>query len=158
MDITKRQITKIAREVNKFTIRTMRSEGIGTAEFDVLHAIRKNPGITQAGVCKITGHDKGAVARETANLESKGYINREDNDSDGRSKLLYATKKANKLKTSKAHIESAFYEWLIDQLPENDKADFSRILDVIYENCKKESLLDFANMEKVMKASNKDEE
>ncbi len=50
MDATKRKITKIAREVSKFTVRTMRAEGIGAGEFDVLHAVRKNPGITQAGV------------------------------------------------------------------------------------------------------------
>lgn len=71
MDITERKITKIAREVSKFTVRTLRAEGIGPGEFDVLHVIRKNPGITQSGVCRITGFDKGAVARQTASLEAK---------------------------------------------------------------------------------------
>ena len=61
MDITERKITKIAREVSKFTVRTLCAEGIGPGEFDVLHAIRKNPGITQSGVCR-TGFDKGAAA------------------------------------------------------------------------------------------------
>ena len=112
MDATKRKITKIAREVSKFTVRTMRAEGIGAGEFDVLHAVRKNPGITQAGVCRITGLDKGAVARQTANLEAKGYLERRENPGDGRSRLLYATEKAESLKNSKAQIETAFYEWL----------------------------------------------
>lgn len=31
MDRTKRYITKIAREVNKFTLQTMKEDGIGTA-------------------------------------------------------------------------------------------------------------------------------
>ena len=44
MDDTKRQITKIAREVGKFTVQTMKEEGIGTAEFDVIHLVRHNPG------------------------------------------------------------------------------------------------------------------
>ena len=52
--------------MSKFTVRTLRAEGIGPGKFDVLHAIRKNPGITQAGVCRITGFDKGAVARQAA--------------------------------------------------------------------------------------------
>ena len=86
MDITKRKITKIAREVSKFTVRTLRAEGVGPGEFDVLHAIRKNPGITQAGVCRITGFDKGAVARQTASLEAKDYLRREANPADGRSR------------------------------------------------------------------------
>ena len=32
MDITERKITKIAREVSKFTVRTLRAEGIGQGE------------------------------------------------------------------------------------------------------------------------------
>ena len=58
MDITKRQITKIAREVSKFTIRTLREDGIGTAEFDVIHAIRKNPGIHRQACAKSWGSIK----------------------------------------------------------------------------------------------------
>ena len=50
MDSTQRQITKIAREVSKFTVNTMKEEGIGTAEFDFIHLVRHNPGITQAQV------------------------------------------------------------------------------------------------------------
>lgn len=94
MDITRRKITKIAREVSKFTVRTLRAEGVGPGKFDVLHAIRQNPGITQAGVCRITGFDKGAVARQTASLEAKGYLRREANPADGRSRCLYATAQA----------------------------------------------------------------
>lgn len=62
MDLTRRRITKIAREVSKFTVRTLKAEGIGASEFDVIHAVRKNPGITQAEICRILGTDKGAVA------------------------------------------------------------------------------------------------
>lgn len=118
MDITKRKITKIAREVSKFTVRTLRAEGVGPGEFDVLHAIRKNPGITQAGVCRITGFDKGAVARQTASLEAKDYLRREANPADGRSRCLYATAQAERLKSSKAAVETQFYDWLLAPLTE----------------------------------------
>ena len=50
MDQTGRKITKIAREVGKFTVQTMKEEGIGTAEFDFIHLVRHNPGITQTEV------------------------------------------------------------------------------------------------------------
>ena len=108
MDITKRRITKIAREVSRFAVRTLRRDGVGSGEFDVIHAIRKNPGITQAKICEITGLDKGAVTRQTANLEEKGYLIRKENPADGRSRLLFATEKAEQLKNSKAHIEAKF--------------------------------------------------
>ena len=68
-DKTARQITKIAREVSKFTTRTLKTEGIGAAELDFIHVVRKNPGITQAGVRSVLGIDKGACARRAANLE-----------------------------------------------------------------------------------------
>lgn len=158
MDATKRQITKIAREVSKFTVRTMRREGVGSGEFDVIHAIRKNPGITQAGVCEITGLDKGAVARQTANLEAKGYLIRRENPADGRSRLLFATEKAERLKNSKAHIESQFYEWLLEALSEEERAEFARVLDILYHRCKAESKAEFPEMSKIIKEGESNEQ
>lgn len=158
MDATKRQITKIAREVSKFTVRTMRREGVGSGEFDVINAIRKNPGITQAGVCEITGLDKGAVARQTANLEAKGYLIRRENPADGRSRLLFATEKAERLKNSKAHIESQFYEWLLEGLSEEERAEFARLLDILYFRCKAESKAEFPEMSKIIKEGESNEQ
>lgn len=71
MDESGRKITKIAREAGKFTLKMMKEEGIGTAEFDFIHFIRHNPGVTQAKVREQLKIDKGAAARRAANLESK---------------------------------------------------------------------------------------
>ncbi len=158
MDVTNRMLTKIAREVSKFTVRTLREDGIGAGEFDVIHAIRKNPGITQAEVCRITGLDKGAVARQTLNLEKKGYLTRRENENDGRSRLLYATEKAQRLKNSKTEIESKFYEWLLLPLSEEDKQEFVRILSVIYHRCKEESKAGFPEMMEFVKEGAQDED
>lgn len=146
MDITQRKITKIAREVGKFTVRTMKADGVGTAEFDLIHVVRKNPGITQAEICRILGADKGAVAKQTANLEVKGYLRREENPTDGRSQLIFPTEQAQRLKNSKAHIETAFYEWLIEALSPEDQVEFARLLDILYLRCKAESKEGFLNM------------
>ena len=146
MDITERKITKIAREVSKFTVRTLRAEGIGPGEFDVLHVIRKNPGITQSGVCRITGFDKGAVARQAASLEAKGYLIRQANPKDGRSQLLFATEKAEGLRNSKAQVETTFYEWLLAELPEAEKIAFCKTLDTIYRRSKQESRAGFPHI------------
>ena len=101
MDATERKMTKTAREVSKFTVQTMKEDGIGTAEFDFFHLVRHNPGITQAAVREQLKIDKGAAARRAASLESKGYLYRKPNPADGRSQLLYATEKAEQLKNSK---------------------------------------------------------
>ena len=107
-----RKITKIAREVSKFTVQAMKEDGIGTAEFDFVHLLRHHPGLTQAQVREELKIDKGAAARRAASLEAKGYIIRKENPEDGRSQLLYATEKAQSLRNSKASIETVFYDWL----------------------------------------------
>lgn len=143
MDATKRQITKIAREISKFTARTLRADGVGTAEFDFIHTVRHRPGITQAGVCEVLAIDKGAAARMAANLEAKGYLVRRDNPDDGRSRLLFATEKAQALKNSKAWVEAQCYEWLLAGLSEADSAVFVRLLDTLYLRSKQESRAGF---------------
>lgn len=146
MDASKRQITKIAREAAKLTLLTMREDGIGSAEFDFIHLVRHNPGITQAEIREKLKIDKGAAARRAASLESKGLLIRRKNPQDGRSRLLYATEKAEKLKNSKVSIETAFYEWLLAELPEEERTHFCRVLNTLYERSKKESRNGFPNV------------
>lgn len=146
MDLTKRQITKIAREASKLAGRLLRDQGVGTAEFDVIHVIRKNPGITQAGIREVLAIDKGALARQIASLEAKGFLMRRDNPQDRRSQLLYATDKADQLKSSKAYIESTYYAWLLDGLPLQERQQFAQLLDVIYHRSKEESKAGFAEV------------
>lgn len=146
MDNSKRQITKIAREASKLTVQLMKAEGIGTAEFDFIHLVRHNPGITQAEVREKLKIDKGAAARRAASLEAKGLLVREKNPDDGRSQLLFATEEAEKLKNSKVSIETAFYEWLTEELPQEDCREFCRILNTLYDRSKCESRAGFPNV------------
>ena len=92
------------------------------------------------------------MAKQTANLEVKGYLRREDNPADGRSQLIYPTERAQRLKNSKAHIEAAFYEWLLSSLEESERREFARLLDVLYRKCKEESKADFPNMKRRMES------
>ena len=64
MDLTERKITKIAREASKLAVRTLKEDGIGTAEYDFIHLVRHHPGITQAEVREQLRVDKGAAARK----------------------------------------------------------------------------------------------
>ena len=134
MDPTKRQITKIAEEVSSYTVHKMKDEGIGTAEFDFIHAVGvRHPGITQSELRDLLKIDKGAAARRAASLEAKGYLIRQDNPDDGRSQLLYATETSEELKNSKAKIEAVFYEWLLSSLSDAGRTEFCRILDLLYQ-------------------------
>lgn len=150
MEQTGRKITKIAREVSKFTVQTMKEDGVGTAEFDFIHLVRHNPGITQAKVREQLKIDKGAAARRAASLEAKGYLERRPNPKDGRSQMLYATPKAESLKNSKAYIESVFYEWLIAELPAEERDAFCQTLDTLYWRSKRQSRAGFPDVSQII--------
>ena len=155
MDPTERKITKIAREAGKFTVQAMKEEGIGTAEFDFIHLVRHHPGITQTEVREQLKIDKGAAARRAASLEAKGYLIRKPNPWDGRSQLLYATEKAEKLKNSKAHIETVFYEWLLSELPGEEKEAFCKTLDTLYWKSKWQRQKGFTDVAKLLEEEEK---
>ena len=123
MDITERKITKIAREAEKLVLRTLRETDVGTAEIDLIHALRHNPGCTQAALAKLLHADKAAIARWTRNLEAKGYLIRRE--------------------ASKAEIEAAFYEYLLGALTPEEAALFAAALNKLYAASKAESRAGF---------------
>ena len=145
IDVTKRKITKINREVSRLTAKVIKNSGVGTAEIDFIHVVRKNPGITQKRLGDILSADKGAVARQAVNLEKKGYIIRRQNPRDGRSQVLYATEKADKLKDLKARTEALFYGWLEEDLTRREKQRLESIIDKMYTKCREESRNNFKN-------------
>lgn len=138
MDVSDRAISRIARKVTKFTNKAMRRQGVGPAEFDLVQTVRCHPGLTQAELCRFLEIDKGAAARQIANLCAKGFLRREPNPHDRRSLLLYATQKAEELKNSKAHLEELFYEWLFEPLGEEEKQALARTLSLLGERCREE--------------------
>lgn len=155
MDRTKRKITKIARETEKLVLLTLREEGVGTAEIDLVHALRHNPGCTQARLAEILHADKAAIARRTKNLETKGYLVRKEEPNDRRSRLLYPTEKAEAMKASKAEIEASFYEYLVSVLSESEAETFAELLDKLYLASKTESRAGFPHFIKQVREENK---
>lgn len=143
MDITERKITKIARETEKLVLLSLREEGVGTAEIDLIHALRHHPGCTQAALAELLHADKAAIARRTKNLEAKGFLVRQDDPNDRRSQLLYPTEKAEAMKASKAEIEASFYEYLTSVLTDDESETFAALLNKLYTASKTENRAGF---------------
>ena len=76
------------------------------------------------------------------------YLVREVNPEDKRSQLLYATEQAESLKNPKAHIETVFYEWLLEDLPKAEKETFCATLDKLYWKSKEERRAGFTKIAK----------
>lgn len=148
MDITERKITKIAREAEKLVLLSLREDGVGTAEIDLIHAIRHNPGCTQAKLAEILHADKAAIARRTKNLEAKGFLVRIDDPNDRRSQLIYPTERAETLKSSKAEIEASFYEYIVSALTADEADQFAAMLNKLYIASKTESRAGFPHFVK----------
>lgn len=148
MDITERKITKIAREAEKLVLLSLREDGVGTAEIDLIHAIRHNPGCTQAKLAKILHADKAAIARRTKNLEAKGFLVRIDDPNDRRSQLIYPTERAETLKSSKAEIEASFYGYIVSALTADEADQFAAMLNKLYIASKTESRAGFPHFVK----------
>ena len=85
------------------------------------------------------------ITREAEKLEAKGYFVCRDAPNDRRSQLLYPTEKAESLKSSKAEIEAAFYEYLMNTLTKEEAAAFAGTLNKLYAASKAESRADFSH-------------
>ena len=101
-----------------------------------------------AKLAELLHADKAAIARRTKNLEAKGLLIRRDAPSDRRSQLLYPTKKAESLRSSKAEIEAAFYEYLTNVLTAEEAAAFAAALNKLYTASKTESRAGFPHFRK----------
>ena len=146
MEHPARKITKIAREAEHLVLLALSGDGVGTAEIDCIHAVRHHPGVTQAELTETLNSDKAAIARRTASLERKGYLRREPNPKDGRSRLLYPTEKAEGLRDAKAEAESAFYDYLMEELNDAQKEAFFEALDAVYRRSKEENRAGFPHI------------
>ncbi|MCE5196348.1 MAG: MarR family transcriptional regulator [Negativicutes bacterium] len=146
MDATNRQISKIAREATRFTGKVLKDSGIGLAEYEFIHCVRHHPGISQEGIRAELNLDKAAVARRAVNLERKGFLLRQQDPSDGRSKQLYVTAKGDAVKNARASVESFFYEWLLADLTAVEKESFLPVLDRLYWKSKNERRIGFGNL------------
>jgi len=82
----------------------------------------------------------------------------ETNPADRRSRLLYATHKAEELKNSKAHLEELFYEWLLEPLNAQEQEELARLLAVLEPRCREEWRAGFPNVEERLAAEKAQEQ
>ena len=134
-----RRITKIARVSNEFIGKALRGTGFGTAEFDFIHFIRHHPGVTQTELSEhFSNLDRAAVTRRVQNLEKKGFVRREQHPRDKRSHLLYATQKSENLRNLRADMEELYYDWLAEEISQEEMDAFLRVLEKLYVKSKNE--------------------
>lgn len=133
-----RQITKIARVARRYASDALREGGLGSSEYECLHAIRHHGGINQEQLSVKLNVDKAAVSRMVHSLERKGYVSRRLNPDDRRSKRIYTTGKVASVKTHESSAENGFYAWLFEEIDPADRQVFYRVLDTLVQKARAE--------------------
>lgn len=141
-----RKIGKIAREAQKLNAMVFKETNIGSSELELIHYVRHHPDTTQQEAANELHVEKGAVTKRVRSLVKKGYLICRQDIKDKRKHLLYPTEKAQALKQSRTSIEAAFYDWLLEDLSQEEKETFQTILDKVYAKSKKESRSHFPNV------------
>ena len=119
---------KIFRATRRITGIEGHKAGLGRGEMRTLHFIAHNPGTTQQDISNRFGINKAATARQCASLEEKELICRKENEKDGRSKLLFATDKADKLHMEHRINEERAFDQVLYILTYEEKAELTKLL------------------------------
>lgn len=136
LDPSRRKITKIARNAAHFVQSRAKDQGLGGSEYEVIHCIRKSPGISPDEIGRQLYLEKSAVAHLTASLERKGFIRREVDPRDKRRRRLFPTDQADALKNSRAALEAFYYGWLLEEVESEKREVFLEVLETLYARSK----------------------
>lgn len=136
MDETLRYISKINRNMELYKRKKMRNNELNATDSLALHLIRKNQGISQDGLAKLLGVDKGLVTKIVQGLEQKELIKREKNVEDKRMNFLYSTPKAEEIKHSVVEIERDYFKELFDEFTKEEYELFLNLLTRLYTKSK----------------------
>jgi len=149
MDYTSiREITKIARETQKFVTMELRNTGLCGNDYEFIHYVRHHQGCSQNEVAIFLNLDKSAISRKTEALIQKGYISKQTNPKDRRAQLLFPTEEAQQVKRISVEIESAYYQYLIEHcaISEKEMESFLEVLEKLYQTSKQERKTGFAHV------------
>ncbi|MEA5038206.1 MAG: MarR family transcriptional regulator [Clostridiaceae bacterium] len=146
MENVKRGIRQIDRTARIYTAKAVRHTGLNPAELQALRHITYHEGCNQRELTEDLGVDKAAVTRLAALLEKKGYVYREPDPEDGRSKLLRPTAVATALKSQLVSVETGFYSWLLSSLSEEEASAFAATLEKLRQRAMEERQAGFCHL------------
>ena len=81
-------------EIRKFLDFHLNEYQLGNGQFAIVIEVSENKGINQDALAQKMGVDKTTIAKTVKKLVENGYIIKEEDENDRRSKKLYTTHKA----------------------------------------------------------------
>lgn len=105
-------ISLISADITRLAAETLGTSSTGNREVQVLLLLRAHPGLTPSAVAERTGMRRNALSRTLHALSDDRLVRVRAHPQDGRSKLLYPTRKA---QTGIDALETAVGDYLIGQ-------------------------------------------
>lgn len=92
-----RTIARVTRKNQAYLARVLMKYDLTVAEQPFFMALQYREGVTQEELTAMVCVDKAATARAVRSLEEKGFLRREQDESDRRQNRLYPTEQADEL-------------------------------------------------------------
>ena len=127
-----REINKIVRNLNLYKNKVSKNHELNDTEFELVRYISKREYRQMNEVAEYLNVDKALVTRMSRKLESLGYIEILDDQSDKRKKLLKCLDKGFKIKDTMFEVENKYFEYVTSILSDEEKADFLKYVNKVY--------------------------
>ena len=114
--VTNKYMGDSDRATRYYLSKRMEAFDLGGNRFIFFVAIARNPGCSQADICRITLFDKAIVARCVAKLESLGYITRQYYEGDRKTSHLFLTEKGEGVFDQVQQIVSSWNEQISEDI------------------------------------------
>ncbi len=122
---------RINRWAQGYVARRTRNAQLTPSQIQALRHITYHGTMSQQELVEDMGVDKAAVTRLVTGLEKLGYVIRTADPKDGRAKLIQATEAAMQVKDDVIALEEAYYDWLLEALPPEEREQFVRQMDLL---------------------------
>lgn len=123
------------------------TDGLTAQEAHALRVISFHKEISQQVLADRLGVDKSSVTRLVNKLEAAGYLTRTVNPEDRREKLISSTPKADAVKARDLELTNQYYNWLFSHLEPEERAQFTAILQKLYDRATESRKNNFAEVE-----------
>ncbi len=119
-----------------YVSRHTRDDELTPSQIQALRHIAFHQVMSQQELVEDMGIDKAAVTRIVATLEKEGYVTRSADPNDGRAKRIHATEKANEIQEDVLSLERAYYRWLLEAVPEDEREQLEKNLNAMLERAR----------------------
>ncbi len=107
--------------------------GLAVTEWRIIAVLGRFPGLSAVGVAERSAMDKVAVSRAVASLLERGLLHRETHGEDRRRSVLELSEAGRAVHAEVAPLALAYERELLSPLDEDERAQFSRMLDKLGE-------------------------